>query len=40
MKVALPGLRGFHILDGAGHWLQQERAEAANDLLTGFLNDL
>jgi pimeloyl-ACP methyl ester carboxylesterase len=40
MRDALPDLRGFHVLDGAGHWLQQERAEAVNDLLIGFLNDL
>lgn len=33
----LPGLRGCHILDGAGHWIQRERAEAVNALLLGFL---
>jgi pimeloyl-ACP methyl ester carboxylesterase len=36
----LPGLRGMHILDGAGHWIQQERAEAVNALLIDFLKGL
>ena len=31
----LPGLRGCHILDGAGHWNQRERAVEVNDLLIG-----
>jgi pimeloyl-ACP methyl ester carboxylesterase len=34
----LPGLRGSHILDGCGHWVQQERPEAVNDLLVGWLH--
>lgn len=33
----LPGLRGCHILEGAGHWIQNERALAVNELLLGFL---
>ena len=36
----LPGLRGSHLLDGAGHWVQRERAEAVNELLLGFLKSL
>ena len=36
----LPGLRGCHILEGAGHWIQRERAEAVNALLLGFLKGL
>jgi pimeloyl-ACP methyl ester carboxylesterase len=36
----LPGLRGCHILEGAGHWIQRERAAAVNDLLLGFLASL
>ena len=36
----LPGLRGSHILDGAGHWVQQERADAVNRLLVDFLKGL
>lgn len=36
----LPGLRGSHILPGAGHWVQRESAEAVNALLLGFLDGL
>lgn len=36
----LPGLRGSHILPGAGHWIQRERAEAVNALLVDFLQGL
>lgn len=36
----LPQLRGKHILDGAGHWIQQERADAVNALLVEFLKGL
>ena len=36
----LPGLRGSHILDGAGHWVQQERAAEVNKLLIDFLKGL
>lgn len=36
----LPGLRGCHILPGAGHWVQRERAAAVNDLLLTFLRGL
>ncbi len=36
----LPGLRGCHILPGAGHWVQRERAAAVNDLLLAFLRGL
>ena len=36
----LPGLRGCHILDGAGHWIQRERLEEVNRLLLGFLHSL
>lgn len=36
----LPGLRGSHILDGAGHWVQQERAGEVNRLLIEFLKGL
>ncbi|MEQ9333151.1 alpha/beta hydrolase [Thalassobaculum sp.] len=34
---ALTDLRGVHLLDGAGHWVQQERAEAVAGLLVEFL---
>jgi pimeloyl-ACP methyl ester carboxylesterase len=36
----LPGIRGCHILEGAGHWIQRERAAAVNELLLGFLKSL
>jgi pimeloyl-ACP methyl ester carboxylesterase len=36
----LPGLRGCHTLEGAGHWIQRERAHAVNSLLIGFLDGL
>ena len=36
----LPGIRGSHIIDGAGHWIQQERAKEVNELLVGFLKGL
>jgi pimeloyl-ACP methyl ester carboxylesterase len=36
----LPGLRGCHILEGAGHWIQRERASVVNELLIAFLNGL
>jgi pimeloyl-ACP methyl ester carboxylesterase len=36
----LPGLRGSHILEGAGHWVQQERPGEVNKLLIDFLKGL
>lgn len=36
----VPNLRGLHILDGCGHWTQQERPGEVNDLLLGFLRTL
>ena len=36
----LPGLRGSHILEGAGHWVQQERPAEVNKLLVDFLKGL
>ena len=39
-KTSLPQCRGTHILDGAGHWVQQERAEETNRLLIDFLKGL
>ncbi|MFG2550747.1 alpha/beta fold hydrolase [Streptomyces sp. NPDC048581] len=35
--VTLPGLISSHILDGCGHWIQQERPEEFNRLLTDWL---
>ncbi len=37
---SLPGIRGTHILEGAGHWIQQERAAEVNQLLLDFLTQL
>jgi pimeloyl-ACP methyl ester carboxylesterase len=36
----LPGLSGSHILEGAGHWVQQERPAEVNKLLIDFLKGL
>lgn len=36
----LPGLRGCHILPGAGHWIQRERAPQVSELLVNFLRGL
>lgn len=36
----LPGYRGKTMLEGAGHWTQQERPEAFNEALLGFLATL
>jgi pimeloyl-ACP methyl ester carboxylesterase len=36
----LPGLRGCHLLDGAGHWIQRERAAEVSALLVDFLRGL
>jgi pimeloyl-ACP methyl ester carboxylesterase len=30
---------GFHLIDGAGHWVQQEQPEHVSELLIGFLRD-
>jgi pimeloyl-ACP methyl ester carboxylesterase len=37
---SLPGIRGTHILEGAGHWIQQECAQEVNQLLLEFLKGL
>jgi pimeloyl-ACP methyl ester carboxylesterase len=36
----LTDLRGHIVLDGAGHWVQQERPAEVNDALVGFLASL
>jgi pimeloyl-ACP methyl ester carboxylesterase len=38
--ATLPGLTASHILDGCGHFLQQERPAETNRLLTGWLAGL
>jgi pimeloyl-ACP methyl ester carboxylesterase len=40
LSQVLPGLRGCHILAGAGHWIQREHAAEVNDLLIAFLRGL
>ena len=40
LKDWLTDLRGQHVLPGAGHWLQQERADEVNRLLLAFLSEL
>jgi len=36
-KVACTAMRGVHLVDGAGHWVQQEQPEAVSKLLVQFL---
>ncbi|MGW2250981.1 alpha/beta fold hydrolase [Kitasatospora sp. NPDC001660] len=38
--ATLPGLVSSHLLDGCGHWIQQERPAEINRLLTGWLASL
>jgi pimeloyl-ACP methyl ester carboxylesterase len=38
--TTLPGLVSSHILDGCGHWVQQERRAETNRLLTNWLASL
>ncbi|MBD0675144.1 epoxide hydrolase [Streptomyces sp. CBMA156] len=38
--TTLPGLASSNILDGCGHWIQQERPEEVNRLLTSWLASL
>lgn len=40
MRAACTDLRGFHILDGCGHWTQQERPEEVNRLLVDWVRTL
>jgi pimeloyl-ACP methyl ester carboxylesterase len=40
MDGLLTDLRGKQIIDGAGHWIQQERAEEVNAALLEFLTKL
>ncbi|TQS28420.1 alpha/beta fold hydrolase [Microbispora sp. KK1-11] len=38
--VTLPGLVSSRVLDGCGHWIQQERRDEVNEILTGWLSSL
>jgi len=35
--AACTRMRGVHLIEGAGHWVQQEQSERVTDLLLGFL---
>jgi pimeloyl-ACP methyl ester carboxylesterase len=39
MERILPNLRRKIIIEGAGHWVQQERADEVNAALIGFLRE-
>jgi pimeloyl-ACP methyl ester carboxylesterase len=39
MELVLPNLRQKLIVEGAGHWIQQERADEVNAALIGFLRE-
>jgi pimeloyl-ACP methyl ester carboxylesterase len=39
-KQVVPALQGPILLPGCGHWTQQERPEAVNDAVLGFLRGL
>ena len=39
MPQACPELLGRHLVEGAGHWVQQEQPEAVAELLLRFLDD-
>jgi pimeloyl-ACP methyl ester carboxylesterase len=38
-NTACTHMAGFHLLDGAGHWVQQEQPELVSGLLVQFLRD-
>ena len=38
-KTACTRMVDFHLVDGAGHWVQQEQPEKVTQLLTKFLQD-
>ena len=40
LPQVLPGQRGVHLLEGAGHWVQRERAADVNALMLAFLGEL
>lgn len=40
MSALAPRLRRCVTIDGAGHWLQQERADAVNSLILSFMTML
>jgi pimeloyl-ACP methyl ester carboxylesterase len=38
-NTACTQMRGAHLIDGAGHWLEQEQPEQVTKLLVQFLQD-
>ncbi|MBS9374594.1 alpha/beta fold hydrolase [Rhodococcus sp. B50] len=40
MRAAVPDLRGVHLLEGAGHFVQMERRDEVNELLVRFVSDV
>jgi pimeloyl-ACP methyl ester carboxylesterase len=38
-ESACTRMRGCHLIDGAGHWVQQEQPERVSDLLIAFLRE-
>jgi len=38
-KSACTRMLGFHLVDGAGHWMQQEQPEKVSELLLKFLRE-
>ena len=38
-KTACTRMVDFHLVDGSGHWVQQEQPEKVTELLTKFLQD-
>ena len=40
MAPHLPGLRGAHVLNGIGHWTQQEAPDVVTALLLEWLAEL
>jgi pimeloyl-ACP methyl ester carboxylesterase len=38
VATACTKFRGVHLVDGAGHWVQQEQPEAVSAILTEFLH--
>jgi pimeloyl-ACP methyl ester carboxylesterase len=40
MAGTLPDFRGVTLVEGAGHWVQQERPDETNDALLRFLADV
>ena len=38
-KTACTQMVGFHLIEGAGHWVQQEQPESVSELFIQFLRD-